>query len=132
MAMDDVAEAGRRPRLPSGMSRDTVQARLDAMAWHQAIDFGDGLVARPERLQETRQFADALFQGLDLRGKSVLDVGAWNGAYSFAAEARGARRVLATDHFTWTHPVFKGRETSISPEACWARRSRPSSWTSPT
>jgi tRNA (mo5U34)-methyltransferase len=36
-----------------------------------------------------------------LGGKSVLDVGAWDGFYSFEAARRGARRVLATDSFAW-------------------------------
>lgn len=34
-------------------------------------------------------------------GKSVLDVGAWDGFYSFVAARRGAARVLATDSFVW-------------------------------
>jgi tRNA (mo5U34)-methyltransferase len=34
----------------------------------------------------------------DLRGKSVLDVGAFDGFYSFLAEAREARRVLSIDN----------------------------------
>jgi tRNA (mo5U34)-methyltransferase len=37
----------------------------------------------------------------DLTGLSVLDVGAWDGFFSFEAERRGARRVLATDSFCW-------------------------------
>lgn len=40
----------------------------------------------------------------DLRGKSVLDVGAWDGYFSFKAEQLGASRVLATDHFCWSGP----------------------------
>ena len=32
---------------------------------------------------------------------SVIDVGAWDGYYSFEAKRRGAARVLATDHFSW-------------------------------
>jgi len=36
-----------------------------------------------------------------LDGKSVLDIGAWDGFYSFEAERRGAARVLATDEFSW-------------------------------
>jgi tRNA (mo5U34)-methyltransferase len=36
-----------------------------------------------------------------LAGKSVLDVGAWDGFYSFEAARRGAKRVLATDSFVW-------------------------------
>lgn len=33
----------------------------------------------------------------DLTGKLVLDVGAWDGFFSFEAEKRGALRILATD-----------------------------------
>ncbi len=36
-----------------------------------------------------------------LAGKSVLDIGAWDGFYSFEAERRGAARVVATDHYAW-------------------------------
>ncbi|MBL6750792.1 MAG: DUF1698 domain-containing protein [Nevskia sp.] len=39
---------------------------------------------------------------VDLRGKTVLDVGAWDGFFSFEAERRGAARVLATDSFSWS------------------------------
>jgi len=35
---------------------------------------------------------------------SVLDIGAWDGAYSFEAERRGASRVLATDYYCWSGP----------------------------
>ncbi len=38
----------------------------------------------------------------DLRGKSVLDVGAWDGYYSFLAERAGASRVVALDYYTWS------------------------------
>ena len=37
-----------------------------------------------------------------LVGKSVLDIGAWDGYYSFEAERRGAVRVVALDHFVWS------------------------------
>ena len=37
----------------------------------------------------------------DLTGKSVLDIGAWDGFFSFECERRGARRVLAIDTFAW-------------------------------
>src|SRR5437899_4693650 len=35
-------------------------------------------------------------------GKRVLDIGSWDGFFSFEAERRGAARVLATDHFCWS------------------------------
>lgn len=37
----------------------------------------------------------------ELRSKSVLDTGAWDGFYSFAAERLGAARVVALDHHVW-------------------------------
>lgn len=36
-----------------------------------------------------------------LAGKSVLDVGAWDGFFSFECERRGAARVAALDHYSW-------------------------------
>jgi tRNA (mo5U34)-methyltransferase len=41
-----------------------------------------------------------------LEGKSVLDIGAWDGFYSFEAVRRGAARVLATDSFVWRHEAW--------------------------
>jgi len=37
----------------------------------------------------------------DLTGKTVLDIGAVDGQYSFEAESRGAKRVLAVDSYAW-------------------------------
>jgi tRNA (mo5U34)-methyltransferase len=36
-----------------------------------------------------------------LAGKSVLDIGAWDGYFSFAAERLGAERVVALDSVIW-------------------------------
>ena len=38
------------------------------------------------------------------KNKTVLDVGAWDGYFSFKAESLGASRVLAVDHFCWSGP----------------------------
>jgi tRNA (mo5U34)-methyltransferase len=40
----------------------------------------------------------------NLQGKSVLDIGAWDGFFSFEAERRGANRVLAIDSYSWNGP----------------------------
>lgn len=37
----------------------------------------------------------------DLHGQTVLDIGAWDGFYSFEAERLGAQRVVALDHYVW-------------------------------
>jgi tRNA (mo5U34)-methyltransferase len=39
-----------------------------------------------------------------VRGKSVLDVGAWNGYFTVASVQHGASRVLALDSPTWNAP----------------------------
>ena len=36
-----------------------------------------------------------------LAGASVLDIGAWDGFFSFEAERRGAARVVAADYYRW-------------------------------
>jgi tRNA (mo5U34)-methyltransferase len=38
----------------------------------------------------------------NLQGKSVLDIGAYDGFFSFAAERNGAARVVALDHYVWS------------------------------
>ena len=35
------------------------------------------------------------------KGLSVLDIGAWDGFFSFECERRGASRVVAADYFSW-------------------------------
>ena len=39
----------------------------------------------------------------------MLDVGAWDGFFSFEAERRGAERVLAVDGPAWSEPAWGGR-----------------------
>ena len=64
-----------------------------------SIELAPGVVT--PGLDATRDRLDLLQIPADLRGRSVLDVGAWDGFFSFEAERRGAERVLATDSFAW-------------------------------
>lgn len=41
----------------------------------------------------------------DLKGKTVLDIGTYDGFYAFEAERRGAARVVALDHYMWSFDV---------------------------
>ena len=68
--------------------------------WWHSIDLG-GVVTPGVK---TPAILAAELAGLrlpDLRGRTVLDVGAWDGYYSFAAERAGAARVVALDHLVW-------------------------------
>ncbi len=49
------------------------------------------------RTGNLRFYLDYLFEGVDLRGKRVLDIGAGGGRYSFYAAAAGAAHVVALE-----------------------------------
>jgi tRNA (mo5U34)-methyltransferase len=71
--------------------------------FHSPFDFGNGLVTRPWRVQRRfRRRLRLLRIPDDLSGKTVLDIGAWDGYFSFEFERRGAR-VLAIDTYAWDH-----------------------------
>ncbi len=72
----------------------------DASPWFHSIDLGGTITPGASRLDDQRARADVYFQ-FGVSGASVLDVGAWDGYYSFEAERRGASRVLAVDKYVW-------------------------------
>jgi len=76
-----------------------LRAQIDQIKWFHSIELAPGVVT--PGLDTTRDRVDLLKIPQDLHGKSVLDVGAWDGFFSFEAERRGADRVLATDSFAW-------------------------------
>lgn len=47
----------------------------------------------------------------DLTGRSVLDVGAWDGFFSFEAERRGAAPVVALDSYAWDGSGWGSKES---------------------
>jgi tRNA (mo5U34)-methyltransferase len=70
--------------------------------WFHSHSFADGETTQGDKPAETlRKEAEVIFRH-SVAGKSVLDIGAWDGFFSFEAERRGAARVLATDHFCWS------------------------------
>ncbi len=81
------------------MDRDELRARVAQLRWHHSIDLGQGIIT-PGQDNSPRKLA-RLGLPESLAGKTVLDVGAWDGFFSFEAERRGARRVLATDSYSW-------------------------------
>jgi len=69
--------------------------------WCHSIDLGLGVVTPGVKTPAFHARELASLRLPDLRGKSVLDIGAWDGFYSFAAERLGADRVVALDRFVW-------------------------------
>lgn len=72
--------------------------RVHELGWFHQIDLGGGLVTPGTDKSEAKLRSLRL---PPLTGKTVLDIGAWDGFFSFAAERLGAARVLATDSFAW-------------------------------
>lgn len=70
--------------------------------WFHQIELPDGSVT--PGVDRSREKL-ARLKLPDLHGKTFLDVGAWDGFFSFEAEKRGAVRVMATDSFVWAGRV---------------------------
>jgi tRNA (mo5U34)-methyltransferase len=79
-----------------------IRQRVGEIRWYHTIDLGHGVVTpgvdpSASRLSKLRFPAD-------MTGKTALDIGAWDGFFSFEFERRGATRVLAVDSFSWSGP----------------------------
>jgi len=76
------------------------QDQISAIRWFHSIDLGNGVIT--PGIFDTAAQLPRFHIPDDFTGKTVLDIGAWDGFYSFEAERRGAKRVLATDSFSWS------------------------------
>jgi tRNA (mo5U34)-methyltransferase len=82
------------------MTKEQLSRAVHKIAWFHSIDLGNGLVT-PGRDVPSKKKLERLGIPDDLTGVTVLDIGAWDGFFSFEAERRGAARVLATDSYSW-------------------------------
>jgi tRNA (mo5U34)-methyltransferase len=86
-----------------------LEQRVRQIPWFHSIDLGDGIVTPGHKPPDVHRLEFAtIFDPVDICDRTVIDVGAWNGAYSFEAKRRGAARVLSTDSVVWRH--VGGRE----------------------
>ncbi len=82
---------------------DDLRARVEAAGdWFHSIDLGGGVITPGRKDPEWLRGELERLHLPDLTGKSVLDIGAYDGYYSFAAERMGAERVVALDHWVWS------------------------------
>jgi len=75
---------------------EEIRAEAEAISWFHSVDLGHGIVT-----DGSSEIALADEQLPPLAGRTVLDIGTWDGYYAFAAERLGARRVVALDHYAW-------------------------------
>ncbi|HET8950726.1 MAG TPA: DUF1698 domain-containing protein [Solirubrobacteraceae bacterium] len=88
----------------SAAPSEDLRAAVAAQGWFHTIDLGGGLVT--DGRDESPRKLGWIGLPSDLRGRSVLDVGAWDGFFSFECERRGADRVVALDGPAWREPAW--------------------------
>jgi len=73
---------------------------MEDIRWFHQIDLGQGRVT--PGIDDTPSKLVRVKLPTDLSDWTVLDVGAWDGAFSFECERRGAERVRAVDSYCWS------------------------------
>ena len=81
------------------MDAMTLKQQAEAIRWYHTMDLGHGVVTKGVDNTDFRLARIGL--PASLVGRTVLDIGAWDGFFSFEAERRGASRVVATDYYSW-------------------------------
>jgi tRNA (mo5U34)-methyltransferase len=81
-----------------------LQARVKSRPWYHIMELAPGVVT-PGTYDPRRQLERMGFPQ-DLHGRTVLDIGTYDGFFSFEAERRGARSVLAIDQHPADHCGF--------------------------
>ncbi|MBX3376490.1 MAG: DUF1698 domain-containing protein [Phycisphaeraceae bacterium] len=79
------------------MDTETLRQRVGGLGfWYHRIELPGGVVTPGQNPHKP----EAYRLPADLAGKRVLDVGAWDGYWTFEALKRGAREVVAIDDFS--------------------------------
>lgn len=93
------------------MNKKELQSEIDKINWFHSINLpyegdpkpgdSDSVIRTPGLVDHTNFFAATNRFGLpeDLRKKSILDVGTWDGYFAFEAERRGSKSVIAIDDY---------------------------------
>lgn len=78
---------------------DNILEEINNINWWHCIDI-NGTVT-PGANKESQDTFDHLGLPENMSGMTVLDIGAWDGFYSFACEKKNAERIVAADKFVW-------------------------------
>ena len=92
---------------------------INSLPWVHSIELPGGIVT-PGRWGPPNKAILSLFDSIDFNGKSVLDIGCWDGLWSFESEKRGATTIFAMDDvsqrpyhdqpcFTLAHDLLKSK-----------------------
>jgi tRNA (mo5U34)-methyltransferase len=104
-------------------SKQEVEEMAQAVPlWIHTMHLGQGVVTKGLGSQAHLVSRLESLQLPDLHGKSVLDINTLDGFFSFEAERRGAKRVVALDYYLWAMDLAahyehwkKGKEQGTVP-----------------
>lgn len=91
------------PAQPTASAAD-LRSQVERLRWFHRIDLGNGVLTPGQ--DESAAKLQRIRMPPRLDGWSVLDIGAWDGYFSFEAERRGAARVVAVDPACWREPAW--------------------------
>jgi tRNA (mo5U34)-methyltransferase len=106
------AVPGKAHATRTSQERAAILERVNSLNWVHSIDLGDGITT-PAKCdwQSQKRLITRAFDCTNFQDKKVLDIGCWDGLWSFEAERRGAREVYATDYVSQRHsrqqPTFE-------------------------
>lgn len=71
--------------------------KMKSMNWYHKIDLGDNIITPGNEWDTLWDPLKEEMKKIDFSNKRVLDIGCWDGLWSFEAEKLGAREVWASD-----------------------------------
>ena len=86
-----------------------IKNKSEEIHWFHRIELPNGEITSEVPIND-EQYEKIKCVFPDFKDKTVLDVGAWDGFWSFKAESLGASRVLATDHLMWSGPGYANKK----------------------
>src|SRR5262245_16932913 len=87
---------------------EAIRERVKAVPfWWHSVDLGEGIVTPGHKTRDLLWQELASLRLPALTGKTVLDIGAWDGYYSFEPESGGAARKWSRSITTFGRWIFR-------------------------
>jgi len=93
---------GSQPVVTAHRAEPAQGGGASAIRWFHSLSLPGGEATAGEKPAAMLAAEAELVFKHGVTAKRVLDIGAWDGFFSFEAERRGAASVLSTDHFSWS------------------------------
>ena len=97
------------------MDRDAILEKINTEEWYHSIEIAPGIIT-PGRYNP-KPLLDIMDFPKDLSGKTVLDIAAYDGFFTFEAERRGAKHVVALDRHPPEHKGFATAHSLLNSKA---------------